>query len=222
MNSPFFVVLKQVKSPRERRIKKWDTATHWKREACTQRKKLLKPLQPSEAWTLSFKHNSHSLPTGTWTVTFEIPAIKTLRDEVKQSLTGQLLPLGILNFQWRSKDSRTGLNVGFNLTVLPGIQQTPARKMKAMHIFFFLMSKTYESRLLPFSLMVPNLPGTVYWFRGGQFFQGPGSELCLVGEAGGRQGEGWFQDDSSTFYLLRTLLLLLLHQLYLRSSGIRM
>ena len=66
-------------------------------------KKLLKPLQPSAACTLSFKHNSHSLTTGTRTVTFEIPAIKTLRDEVKKSLTGQLLPLGILNFQWRSK-----------------------------------------------------------------------------------------------------------------------
>jgi len=32
--------------------------------------------------------------------------------------------------------------------------------------------------------------------------------------------EGWFQDDSS-IYLLCTLFLLLLHQLYLRSSAIR-
>ena len=32
---------------------------------------------------------------------------------------------------------------------------------------------------------------------------------------------GWFQDDSSTVYLLCTLFLLLLQQLHLRSSGIR-
>ena len=32
---------------------------------------------------------------------------------------------------------------------------------------------------------------------------------------------GWFQDDSSTQHLLDTLLLLLLHQLHLKSSGIR-
>ena len=32
---------------------------------------------------------------------------------------------------------------------------------------------------------------------------------------------GWFQDDSSALHLLCTLFLLLLHQLHLRSSGIR-
>ena len=32
---------------------------------------------------------------------------------------------------------------------------------------------------------------------------------------------GWFQDDSSAFHLLCTLFILLLHQLQLRSSGIR-
>ena len=32
---------------------------------------------------------------------------------------------------------------------------------------------------------------------------------------------GWFQDDSSTLHLSCTLFLLLLHQLHLRSSGIR-
>ena len=32
---------------------------------------------------------------------------------------------------------------------------------------------------------------------------------------------GWFQDDSSTLHVLCTLYLLLLHQLHLRSSGIR-
>ena len=32
---------------------------------------------------------------------------------------------------------------------------------------------------------------------------------------------GWFQDDSSALHLLCTLFLFLLHQLHLRSSGIR-
>ena len=32
---------------------------------------------------------------------------------------------------------------------------------------------------------------------------------------------GWFQDDSSALHLLFTLLLLLIYQLHLRSSGIR-
>ena len=35
------------------------------------------------------------------------------------------------------------------------------------------------------------------------------------------QGGGWFGDDSSALHLLCTLFLLLLHQLHLRSSGIR-
>ena len=35
------------------------------------------------------------------------------------------------------------------------------------------------------------------------------------------RGEGWFGDDSSLLHLLCTLFLLLLHQLHLRSSGIR-
>ena len=34
-------------------------------------------------------------------------------------------------------------------------------------------------------------------------------------------GEGWIWDDSHALHLLRTVFLLLLHQLYLRSSGIR-
>ena len=34
-------------------------------------------------------------------------------------------------------------------------------------------------------------------------------------------GDGWFGDDSSALYLLCALFLLLLHQLHLRSSGIR-
>ena len=34
-------------------------------------------------------------------------------------------------------------------------------------------------------------------------------------------GRGWFLDDSSTLHLLCTLFLLLLHQLHLRSTGIR-
>lgn len=93
MNSAYSAILMQVKSLRERRVKKWNTATCWEGEACRQTKKLLKPLQPSAARTLSFKHNARSLPTGTRTVTFEIPAIKTPRDEVKRSLIGQLLPL---------------------------------------------------------------------------------------------------------------------------------
>ena len=35
------------------------------------------------------------------------------------------------------------------------------------------------------------------------------------------RGEGWFQDGSNALHLLRTIFLLLLHQLHLRSSGIR-
>ena len=57
---------------------------------------------------------------------------------------------------------------------------------------------------------IPNIFGTMDEFCGRQFFQelGPG-------------GRGWFGEDSSTLYLLRTLFLLLLHQLHLKSSGFR-
>ena len=56
--------------------------------------------------------------------------------------------------------------------------------------------------------MVPNLFGTRDWFCGRQFFPRLGME-------------GWFADDSSELHLLCTLFLLLLHQLHIRSSGIR-
>lgn len=55
---------------------------------------------------------------------------------------------------------------------------------------------------------VPSLTGTRDQFHIRWFFHRP------------RSGE-WFQDDSSTFYFLDTLFVLLLHQLYLRSTGIR-
>ena len=58
--------------------------------------------------------------------------------------------------------------------------------------------------------MVPNLFDTRDQFHGRQFFHVPG---CMWGR--------WFQDDSNTLHLFCTLFLLLLHQLYLRSSGIR-
>ena len=35
------------------------------------------------------------------------------------------------------------------------------------------------------------------------------------------EGGGWFGDDSNTLHVLRILFLLLLHQLHLRSSGLR-
>ena len=52
----------------------------------------------------------------------------------------------------------------------------------------------------------PNSFGTRDHFHGRQLFHG---------------GWGWFGDDSSTWHLLCTLFLLLLHQLHLRPSGIR-
>ena len=57
-------------------------------------------------------------------------------------------------------------------------------------------------------LVVPNLFGTRDQLHGRQFFHGSG-------------GRAWFQDDSNTLCLLCTLFLSLLHQLHLRSSGIR-
>ena len=56
--------------------------------------------------------------------------------------------------------------------------------------------------------VVPNLFGTRDRFPGRQCFHGLGVGM-------------WFQDDSSALHLLCTLFLLLLHQLHLRSSGIR-
>ena len=55
--------------------------------------------------------------------------------------------------------------------------------------------------------VVPHLFGTRDLFPRRQFFY--------------RRRRGWFQDDSSTSRLLCTLFLLLLHQIHLRSSGIR-
>ena len=52
----------------------------------------------------------------------------------------------------------------------------------------------------------PKLSGPRDQFRVRQSFHGPGK---------------WFQDDSRTLYLLCALFLLLLHQLHLRSLGIR-
>ena len=57
---------------------------------------------------------------------------------------------------------------------------------------------------------------------GPQTFQHQGPVSCKTiflwtGEVEGR----WFRDDSSALHLLCMLFLLLLHQLYLRSSGIR-
>ena len=59
-----------------------------------------------------------------------------------------------------------------------------------------------------FKSVVPSLFGTRDQFCGREFFHGP------------RLGES-FQDDSSTLNLLWALFLLLLHQLHLRSSGIK-
>ena len=55
---------------------------------------------------------------------------------------------------------------------------------------------------------VPNLFGTRDWVHGRQFFHE-------------WEWSSRFQEDSSTLHLLCTLFLLLLHQLHLRSSGIR-
>ena len=56
--------------------------------------------------------------------------------------------------------------------------------------------------------MDPKLFGTRNWFNRRQFFR----KL---------EWGAWFQDDSSLLHLLCSLFLLLLHQLHLRSSGIR-
>ena len=69
----------------------------------------------------------------------------------------------------------------------------------------FCLSRHSDTRALP---AVPNLFGSSDQFHGRQFFHGP-------------WGGGWFQDDSSALHLSHTLFLLLLHQLHLRSLGIR-
>ena len=68
----------------------------------------------------------------------------------------------------------------------------------------FTIAKTWKK---PGSV-VPNLFGPRDRFHRRQFFHGLGQE-------------GWFQDNSNALHLLCTLFLLLLHQLHLRSSGIR-
>ena len=52
-------------------------------------------------------------------------------------------------------------------------------------------------------------------------FSAPGTDLMVDSFPTSWGGSGWFWDDSSTLHLLCTLFLLLLHQLHLRSSGIR-
>ena len=66
----------------------------------------------------------------------------------------------------------------------------------------------YERENHEFRAAVPKLFGTREQFHRRQFFPRTG-----VGE--------WFWDDSHMLHLLCTLFLLLLHQLHLRSSGIR-
>ena len=59
-----------------------------------------------------------------------------------------------------------------------------------------------------FMAAVPNLFGTRDQFQGRKFFHETWRER-------------WFQDVSSTLHLLCTLFILLLHQIHLRSLGIR-
>ena len=68
----------------------------------------------------------------------------------------------------------------------------------------FTIAKTWKK---PGSV-VPNLFGPRARFHRRQFFHGLGQE-------------GWFQDNSNALHFLCTLFLLLLHQLHLRSSGLR-
>ena len=86
-----------------------------------------------------------------------------------------------------------GFNPQWSLMILP-------------HVFLSRPSKTVL--LLCSNAAVPNLFGIMDPFCERQFFHRPG-------------WEGWFQDDSWALYLLSTLLLSLLHQLHLRSSGTR-
>ena len=63
------------------------------------------------------------------------------------------------------------------------------------------------------TLSKPQVPSLFLGSGTGFVEDSPPMDLGLVG--------GWFQDDSSTWYLLCTLFLLLLHRLHLKSSGIR-
>ena len=64
--------------------------------------------------------------------------------------------------------------------------------------------------------------GTRDQFHGGLIFPPTEGRGVAVWGVGGEEGWlRWSQDDSSTLHLLFTLFLLLLHQLHLRSSGIR-
>ena len=76
------------------------------------------------------------------------------------------------------------------------------------HAKLFRFQDTCEDSPLSFRSVVSNLFDTRDQFCGRQFFYGLGER-------------GMIQDDSSTLRLLHTLFLLLLHQLHLRSSGIR-
>ena len=73
----------------------------------------------------------------------------------------------------------------------------------------FVQLPSLLSQLWSPKLAIPNFFGNGDRFRGRQLFH----RL--------RVGCGWFRDDSSALHLLCTLFLLQLHQLHLRSSGIR-
>ena len=77
--------------------------------------------------------------------------------------------------------------------------------MPSICSIYFDMYVSYLRALC--SAAVPDLFGTRDRFCGIHFFHG--------------WGTGWFGDDTSALHLLCTLFQLLLHQLHLRSSGIR-
>ena len=159
----------QVNSLRERRIKKWNTATHWKRKACkqilieaTETTQVLSRLDSAFNTTSALCLSPNANIPGTWTVIFETSAIKTLRDEVK-NLIRQLCPFGILDFQWCSKDREQERPKGRLWLDCPAWDSADACLESESHSYFFLMSKTYkinkpfQSRLPPLSIQ-HNLP----------------------------------------------------------------
>ena len=118
-------------------------------------------------------------------------------------------PTNFANLYFKSLEQEKLIHIYQNKSLVFVLRKSTC---KIPHLYFFWLFQQRLKYLLSTGhcsrAAVPNLFGTRDHFHGRQFFQGPG-----VG--------GWFWDDSSALHLLCTLLLLLLHQLHLRSSGIR-
>ena len=101
-----------------------------------------------------------------------------------------------------------GLSTGVHPAPQSGKRHVILGEVKALWDEAVRRQTVWVWRTKNIPLNIPKLFGTRDKFYEREFFH----EL----EKG-----GWFQDDSSALHLLCTLFLLLLHQLHLRSSGIR-